>query len=194
VTDRRENLRAIFDVENPKEAGRYPFAARRRAVGREPTVRQGHGNNFRSGQTRRHCSVRVKSACEAARQRGMSVRLVVRFVDGGPTPPAKPSPERRVTARFRGTARSDSPVGWEHRERHGRRMRLEGSLEGEQGPGRTGCRAPSKVRVSTDHLAEQGPEGQASLRHRQQRRGWQRQRRNGRDRWEPPSPRGQRPW
>jgi hypothetical protein len=29
VTDRREDLRAIFDVRNPKEVGRDPFVVRR---------------------------------------------------------------------------------------------------------------------------------------------------------------------
>jgi hypothetical protein len=29
VTDRREDLRAIFDVKNPKEVGQDPFAVRR---------------------------------------------------------------------------------------------------------------------------------------------------------------------
>jgi len=39
----------------------------------------------------------------------------------------------------------------------------EGNLEGEQGPGRTGRRAPSTVRDGTDLLAEQGLEGQLAV-------------------------------
>jgi hypothetical protein len=56
----------------------------------------------------------------------------------------------------------------------------EGSLEGEQGPGEdrlTG--AVQTVAASTDSLAEQRPEGQRALRHQHERRGWQRQRRDG---------------
>jgi len=63
VTDRREDLRAIFDVEKPQ--GGRPSAPLHEATGRETELvmhgetnagwriprAKGHGNNFRSGQT-----------------------------------------------------------------------------------------------------------------------------------------------
>jgi hypothetical protein len=122
VTDRRENLRAIFDVEIPKEAGWYPFAARRRSVGCEPTGRQGAGNNFRSEPLRLDRPIRRR----------------------GTHPAAKTSPERHLPrGRRHGTERT-TREGGEARNATERGPGREGSLEGEQGPGRTGCRSSCK--------------------------------------------------
>jgi len=186
VTDRRENLRAIFDVENPKEAGRNPFT---RMSGDGRWERETHRATGRRQQlplrTDSEPAIRTcASACGSPRRRGMSVPQRHPIHRQGTHPAERrrggKAAHRKVHRQRHGAITRKG----ERRRRDGPRLQREGSLEGEQGPGRTGWRAPSNVRDSTDHPTEQGPEEQRSLRHRQERRGWQRQRRDGRDRSE----------
>jgi len=56
----------------------------------------------------------------------------------------------------RGMAEQSVENRWEGRPRPRQARTTEGNLEGEQGPGRTGQRTPSKALAGTDCLAEQG--------------------------------------
>ena len=154
--------------KTPRRQAENPFAARRRSVGREPTVRQGSRQHFRSGQTRRASA----EGCPSGSSTGSPSRY--------PPRRAKPRPERSSTARSESTARSVLTRRVRNPGHARRVVRLKAASKGNKAQGGQAVAHPNTVRAGTDLLAEQGPEGRQSLRNRQQRRGWQRQRRDGR--------------